>query len=422
MDQAASIASVRLIAYYLPQFHPTAENDRWWGKGFTEWTNVTRAQPLFDGHYQPHLPADLGFYDLRLRETRHEQIALAQAYGVDAFCYHYYWFSGQRLLHRPLDDMLADPASRMPFCLCWANETWTRRWDAADHEVLIAQHYLPGDDLRFIESVAPFLRDPRYLRVGGRPLLVVYRPHEIPQPAEWAGTWRRYCRDNGIGDIHLCGALTHGQRSIAGLGFDSGVEFPPHNAWAASRNPQIRFHRPFSGNVLDYADVAEAFLAWHHDGEHVFRTVVPSWDNSARTTSRATVLINATPANYEAWLHGAVERTVRERSDEERLVFINAWNEWAEGCHLEPDRRHGHAFLEATRRVREGKSDATTFVDRFGSAPNSPPARTFGADFAELVRYHLLSRIGPLRVWMNRHPRIRAAALWAMRLAGIRQP
>jgi lipopolysaccharide biosynthesis protein len=415
-------ADVRLIAYYLPQFHPTAENDRWWGKGFTEWTNVTKAQPLFEGHYQPHLPTDLGFYDLRLRETRHEQIAMARSNGVDAFCYHYYWFSGTRLLHRPLDDMLADPASDMPFCLCWANETWTRRWDAAEHDVLIAQRYLPGDDLRFIQSIEPFLRDPRYVRICGRPLLVVYRPHHIPDPAAWADTWRRYCREAGIGDIHICGALTHGQRSVAKLGYDSGVEYPPHNAWAASRNLQMRFNKPFSGNVLDYPEVAERFLENEYPGEKVFRTVVPSWDNTARTDARATVFLNGTPANYEVWLRRAVERTVRERAPGERVVFINAWNEWAEGCHLEPDRRYGRGFLEATRRVRNGDSGATRFVERFTARPKPAKTRSFVADLAGLVRYHVLMRIGPLRVWMNRHPRARAAAIWTLRLARIRRP
>jgi lipopolysaccharide biosynthesis protein len=411
---------VRLIAFYLPQFHPTPENDRWWGKGFTEWTNVTKAKPLFDGHYQPHLPTDLGFYDLRLREARHEQIALAKQYGIDGFCYHYYWFSGKRLLHKPLDDMLVDPESDMPFALCWANETWTRRWDAAEHDVLIEQKYLPGDDLKFIQSIEPFLRDPRYIRVGDRPLLVVYRPQAIPDPAAWAMTWRKYCREVGIGEIHICGALTHGNKSVMRYGYDSAVEYPPHHAWASSKNLQIDFDEPFSGNVLDYAEVAEAYVAHQFPDEVVFRGVVPSWDNAARTQSRSTVFLNGTPANYEAWLARAIERTTREQAHVERMVFINAWNEWAEGCHLEPDRRYGRGFLEATLRAKLGTPAELDFPDRFVKPAQRAARLRRRRSAVETIRYHMLVRSGPLRVWFNRHPILRGLAIRAMRAVRLR--
>lgn len=397
---------LRFIAFFLTQFHPTPENSAWWGEGFTEWTSTTRARPLFEGHYQPHLPADLGFYDLRLRTSRRQQIAMARRHGIDGFCYHYYWFSGRRLLHEPLFDMLADSASDMPFCLNWANESWSRRWNAAEHEVLLEQRYLPGDDVRFIEDAAPFLRDPRYLRIDGAPLLLVYRPQQMPDCAGWLCTWRDYARDHGLGELHLSAVMTHGNQDYRSLGFDSGVEFPPHNMQVPNVNRSLSFRAPFTGNVLQYADVAQYYLARDYRTDTVFRTVVPSWDNSARTGARATVLLNGTPANYESWLHRAVERTRAEREPEQRLVFINAWNEWAEGCHLEPDQRHGHGFLHATDRVRRGRSEALGFGANL-PAETAPP--TLGQDLASVLRTHSAYRVGALRMWLNRQPRLKAA-------------
>ena len=347
--------SVRLIAFYLTQFHPIPENDLWWGKGFTEWTNVTKAVPMYEGHYQPHLPSDLGFYDLRVRETRHQQIEMAKAAGIDGFCYYYYWFSGHRLLEKPLDDMLADPASDMPFCLCWANENWTRRWDAAEHEILIAQQYRPEDDLEFIKSLEPFLRDPRYIRIDGRPLVIVYRPQHLPDSAKSVQIWRDYCRVAGIGEIHTACALTHGNWDYRAYGFDSGVEFPPHNMNSANLAPELDFLTEYSGYCPDYSTIAEMYLANEYGPEKsVFRGVFPSWDNTARRGNNGTVILNGTPENYEHWLSSAVARTQRDFPGQDRPVFINAWNEWAEGCHLEPDRKYGHAFLDATRRAKAG--------------------------------------------------------------------
>ncbi len=385
-DQAGSDASVhdllevcqpKLIAFYLPQFHPIPENDLWWGKGFTEWTNVTKAKPLFDGHYQPHLPSELGFYDLRLREVRHEQITLAKQYGIDGFCYHYYWFAGKRLLHRPVVDMLQDPASDMPFCLCWANENWTRRWDASENEILIAQTYRPEDHLNFIKSLVPFFEDKRYIRVGGAPILVVYRPQHMPDPRAAVEIWRDYCLKNGIGKIHLCAALTHGNMDYAQFDFDSGVEFPPHNLGGIDVvNDRVSFHEAFHGYLFEYDDVAGLCLERKYENHNVFRTVFPSWDNTARTGSRSLNILNATPQKYERWLSEAIRRTAvdfhkilalhvqagrhsqanPENAEnfpiQDRLVFINAWNEWAEGCHLEPDRKYGRQFLEANLRAK----------------------------------------------------------------------
>lgn len=353
---AAKTGDVRLIAFYLTQFHPVPENDLWWGKGFTEWTNVTKAAPLFKGHYQPQLPADLGFYDLRVRETRREQIELAKSYGIDGFCYYYYWFSGHRLLEKPLEDMLADPDSDMPFCLCWANENWTRRWDAAEHEILLAQKYRPEDDLEFIKSLEPYLRDSRYIRVGGKPLIIVYRPQHLPDSAKSVQVWRDYCREVGIGEIQAACALTHGNWDHKAYGFDSGVEFPPHNMKAPNLAPSLAFFEEYSGFCPDYHEIADMYLGNEYGpGKDVFRGVFPAWDNTARRGKIGTVILNGTPENYEHWLASAVACTKRDFPEGNRPVFINAWNEWAEGCHLEPCRRYGHQFLEATSRAKAGK-------------------------------------------------------------------
>jgi lipopolysaccharide biosynthesis protein len=346
----------KFIAFYLPQFYPFPENDEWWGKGFTEWTNVTKARPQFAGHYQPHLPTDLGFYDLRVRETHHEQVRMAKSYGIDGFCYHYYWFSGKRLLDEPLEDMLRDASSDMPFCLNWANEGWTRRWDGKEDDVLIAQKYLPDDDLRLMDDVCRYFADSRYITIGGAPFFMVYRPQQLPDYRKSIELWRRRAAQNGFPDLHLCCALTHGNMSLL-AGFDSGVEFPPHNLSGVRQFSAHHANSDFLGQIFEYTDIAAIYMARDYGGAPVLRTVFPSWDNTARLGNRARIVINSTPRNYEYWLGQAAAKS------DGRLpyVFINAWNEWAEGCHLEPDRYNGREFLEATKRV----SDGTSAVERF---------------------------------------------------------
>lgn len=417
-DRALTPTSeIKLIAFYLPQFHPIPENDEWWGKGFTEWTNVTKATPLFAGHYQPHRPADLGYYDLRVRETRWEQISLAKQYGIDGFCYHYYWFSGKRLLSRPVDDMLSDANSDMPFCLCWANENWTRRWDAADHEVLIAQKYRPEDDINFIESLVPFFRDERYIHVDGRPLLVVYRPQHIPDAFRSAAVWREHCRSIGLGEIHLCAALTHGNSDYRKFGFDSGVEFPPHNLRSANINDQISFFEPFAGNVMQYRDIGQSYIerVYTDNNNRVFKSVFPSWDNTARTGSRALVVLNGTPENYEYWLASTIDSTQTTEGGD-RIVFINAWNEWAEGCHLEPDYTYGHRFLQATLDAKRGVRRYNEFTHVGLPRAEDAYARSLWNDCRGVMRYHGAQRFGELKLEINKRPWLRRAVLETVRL------
>jgi len=359
----------KLITFYLPQFHPIPENDRWWGKGFTEWTNVTKATPLFEGHHQPHLPRDLGFYDLRVDKTRREQIKLAKKFGIDGFCYHYYWFSGKRLLNIPLDKMLNDTKSNMPFCLCWANENWTRKWDASEHEILIEQKYLKGDALDFIKSLVPFLKDKRYIKIKKRPYIIVYRPQSIPNVNETLNVWRGYCRKIGLGEIHISAALTHGNRDYIKYGFDSGVEFPPHNLNIGTITHKISFFNVFFGNVFSYSDIAENYLNRKYKDPLVFKTVFPSWDNTARTNNRALIILDAEPMNYELWLARTIKAIKNAKNN--KLVFINAWNEWAEGCHLEPDNFYGSDWLKATLNAKKGLTKIRKFKDHHKSSVSS---------------------------------------------------
>jgi lipopolysaccharide biosynthesis protein len=343
----------KLVAFYLPQFHPIPENDAWWGKGFTEWTNVTKAEPQFAGHYQPHLPGELGFYDLRLSCIQQRQVELARTYGISAFCFYFYWFAGKRLLEQPLDQYLHNGAFGLDFCICWANENWTRRWDGMESEILIGQQHSADDDLEFIAYVAKYLRDPRYLRVRGRPVLLVYRPQLLPDPKATAARWRSWCQSNGIGEIYLIETLAFERTPPADLGFDAATEFPPLNMWPPPI-PEISKNlrgAPFEGQVLDGTAFGRSEQDFTFEVTYpLFRGVCPSWDNTARRGPAATILAGTSPPSYRDWLTDAVTDTARRFGDpDERLVFVNAWNEWAEGAHLEPDRRYGYAFLEATR-------------------------------------------------------------------------
>jgi GT2 family glycosyltransferase len=344
---------IRLIAFYLPQYHPTPENDEWWGKGFTEWTNVAKARPNFEGHDQPHLPTELGFYDLRLAEVRQQQATLAEQHGVHGFCYYYYWFNGKRLLNRPLDEVLASGEPDSPFCICWANENWTRTWDGQEQQILMAQHHSADDDIAFIHALFPTIKDPRYIRVEGKPLILVYKTSLLPDPAETARRWREECRKAGIGEIYL--ACVHSASSPdlnstpSDIGFNAAVEFPPAGKNAPDNHHPRVLNKKFRGLFHDYAATMKNMLSNQGQAYTYFRGVMPGWDNTARRQDSAHIFLGSSPEKYRHWLESTLEWTARMRVGDERIVFINAWNEWAEGNHLEPDQKHGRGFLEATR-------------------------------------------------------------------------
>jgi lipopolysaccharide biosynthesis protein len=344
------VQDVQLIAFYLPQFHPIAENDAWWGTGFTEWTNVRRARPNFVGHDQPRVPGELGYYDLRSADTRAAQAELARRYGIHGFCYYHYWFDGRRLLEQPLDAVLAERHPDFPFCVCWANENWSRRWDGGNSELLIAQRYSPENDRRFIDELLPLMRDDRYIRLGDRPLLLVYRANLLPEPRRTADVFRKAVRDAGLGELQLCFVQHPGSAATpADLAFDAAVEFPPHGMQAMPLTDHIeRINPVFSGEVWDYVSAARFALQRAAPPYPFFRGVMVGWDNTPRVQNNGQIFVNSHPENYRRWLSGIVDQVRSVAPPGERVIFVNAWNEWGEGCYLEPDRQFGRGYLEAT--------------------------------------------------------------------------
>ena len=353
-DTAARKSKAKLIAFYLPQFHTIPENDEWWGRGFTEWHYVSRATPLFRNHYQPKLPADLGFYDLQRTENQEAQAALARQFGIHGFCYYYYWFDGKKLLEQPLEQMLRSGRPDFPFCVCWANENWTRQWDGQKKNVLMAQSYSAESNRALIGEFIKMMQDPRYIRHEGKPVLIVYRIRLIPDWKETAAMWREECRRAGVGEIHLC-SIRFSREPLEGPpedhGLDAYVLFPPQDMAHIDTAPGTPgVHSNFRGTIFSYEAMASNDLERFHNGAPwpVHRGVTLGWDNTARRRHRARIFTGCSPMRYRAWLKGVLEQEKRRHPEGEPLVFINAWNEWAEGTYLEPDQRYGDSYLAAT--------------------------------------------------------------------------
>ena len=339
----------QVIAFYLPQYHRIPENSEWWGPGFTEWTNVVRARPNFVGHHQPNIPRDLGFYDLANVEVMREQAELAKSHGISGFCYYYYWFSGRRILEKPLDNFLASDID-IKFCFCWANENWTRTWDGDMKSVLMRQRYADGDAKVLIDTLLPAFRDGRYITVDGRPLLVVYRAKHIPRPREWFRVWREHAVAAGFPGLHISVVDFYDIFSPDEVGADSMVEFPPHKFNGPHNRvisvPEVT-NPDFNGGVVDYLKIIAQSALRPVPDFPLFRGIIPGWDNTPRRQNTPTVVANATPDLFGAWL--SYIRTYTRwvgRQHSKPLIFINAWNEWGEGCYLEPDIRYGTAYLQ----------------------------------------------------------------------------
>jgi hypothetical protein len=353
-EESDSEVAARAIAFYLPQFHPIPENDQWWGSGFTEWTNTARARALFPGHRQPHVPADLGFYDLRLPEARAAQADLAQAHGIEAFCYWHYWFGGRQLLERPFSEVLSSGVPKIKFCLAWANETWSGVWHGAQDRILMEQTYPgPEDDRAHFESLLPAFADERYLRIDGRPLFYVLRPQLLPDARAFVDSWQEMAVRAGLGTLYMVAEVSDlmgggpSYTSIKEHGFDAGcyqrlpVIVGRTTKWRTRVERRLMYwptrYRYSSIPIEGPPDL---------EGATLHPCLYPNWDNTPRSGRGGVVLTSSEPGRFRIHVREAVRRSA-SRPFEERLLFIKSWNEWAEGNHLEPDLQYGHGYLDA---------------------------------------------------------------------------
>lgn len=377
----------RVIAFYLPQFHPIPENDQWWGKGFTEWTNVAKAKPLFKGHHQPHIPADLGFYDLRMPEIREQQAEMAREAGIEGFCYWHYWFGkGKRLLERPFNEVLESGKPNYPFCLGWANESWSNRsWNAKSKSIkdatLMEQTYIASEYEDHFYEVLPAFRDSRYITVDEKPLFVVFSPYAIPNLEEFIQRWRKLAEKNGLKGIHFVGITNN--ISLREIGsYNTGTPRVPsfdeaslHYTYllnkgfdAVNSRGQLRAEMILGGkykmalkqtlaNYLkidllmkyDQSSINKELFVKEDSWENAYPTIIPNWDRSPRSGRKAIVYTNSTPDVFEKQVKDALA-LVKDKKKEHKIIFLKSWNEWGEGNFMEPDLEYGHGYLDALKR------------------------------------------------------------------------
>lgn len=347
---------IKPIAFYLPQFHTIPLNNKYIERGFTEWTNVTKTQPQFFGHYQPHLPIDVGFYDLSTDKVMYRQIELAKMYGIYGFCFHYYWFSGgKRLLETPIFNYLNNKELDFPFALCWANESWAKQWDGGNKEVMMEQKFSYDDCDRFFYDILPFLRDERYIKIKNKPLLIIYNPKlfKDEETTFLVKRLRRLAEENGLGGLYIMGAKVFGNKDSTVYGMDASVEFYP-NEHQDLKEVDLAgkiINKKFMSRVFDMNDAIRNKKFMPEVDYPLYKTVFPYWDNSPRKAFKGGWVFQSTPELYKEWLTDVIYWTKKNHSKDEQFFFINAWNEWAEGAHLEPDRKFGYAFLQATKEV-----------------------------------------------------------------------
>ena len=374
----------RIIGLYLPQYHPIPENDEWWGKGFTEWTNVVKAKPQFRGHYQPRIPADLGFYDLRLPEVREQQAQLAREAGLEGFCYYHYWFgNGKQLLERPFNEVLASGKPDFPFCLCWANHDWTNKtWEKGSSlrrdTMIMKMEYSREDYIRHFNHVLPAFRDPRYITVDDKPLFAVWAPRDIPDARQFIDSWQQLARENGLPGIHFVGytqnASSHATKSgkrlwdaaqateryqeVLDMGFDAVISSGLGRAQTIVKGKWrkalfVTFYRklPFSLRT-DYAKAMKHYYVAEDAWENVYPTLMPQWDRTPREARNSDPLTNSTPEKFQKTVEEALH-LIEDKQPEHQILFLKAWNEWGEGNYVEPDQKFGHGYIQAIRQAIE---------------------------------------------------------------------
>ncbi len=349
-------SKARVIAYYLPQYHPISENNKWWGEGFTEWTNVRKAKALFKGHYQPRIPTDLGYYDLRIPEVREAQAQLAQNYGIEGFCYWHYWFgNGKRLLERPFNEVLLSGKPNFPFCLGWANETWKGfDFGASGRNILQEQTY-PGDEdiINHFYEVLPAFQDKRYIKVDGKPIFYIYKASQLPNPAHFIEIWQNLAIKNGIGELFfICQVLDLSDiKKYYEFGFNAvntnkfAYLFKNRGIWS-----KIKRRIFLQANTFNYKDVIKTLACSLDNEEFIFPTIIPNWDHTPRTGKKGSIFHNSTPELFKKHLEETIEK-INHKQQQHKIIFLKSWNEWAEGNYMEPDEKFGRKYLEVLKSV-----------------------------------------------------------------------
>ncbi|MBP3776169.1 MAG: glycoside hydrolase family 99-like domain-containing protein [Prevotella sp.] len=371
----------RIIGLYLPQYHPIPENDKWWGKGFTEWNNVVKAKPLFRGHYQPHLPADLGFYDLRLPEVREQQAQLAREAGLEGFCYYHYWFgNGRQLLQRPFEEVLKSGKPDFPFCLCWANHDWTNKtWQKGNtmkrDSMIMKMEYSHEDHIAHFNYLLPAFKDPRYIKVDGKPIFAVWAPRNIPEIKAFIDLWQQMAKENGLEGIHFIGQTDNTGKALMGekanyysadkakeyydevikLGFDAVMSSGYRRAVGLTEGRMMMMWKMLltktfhpSCTRLDYERLMKHYYVEEDAGENIYPTLLPQWDRTPRAGRKAEVLTNSTPEKFQKTIEEVLQ-LIKQKQPEHQILFLKAWNEWGEGDYVEPDQMFGHGWLDAIK-------------------------------------------------------------------------